>query len=161
MNLATRLAQIGAHWSVRPVQLVDMQAANGLVPRLQVELTFAPEELPTKVFLPLQASSWPTERMLAHALALLPTDDVMNAAASRSANCLPAPIVRSSELETMTRQEVWEAAGGNPGMTPSREGVLDTLRPLDAVCDQAHEDDLRRPNGAAGVTGVFAANPPN
>jgi len=37
----------------------------------------------------------------------------------------------------MTVQEVWEAAGGNPGIRATKQGVLDALKMLDAVCDEA------------------------
>ncbi|CAH0532182.1 hypothetical protein UAM5_00065 [Ralstonia phage UAM5] len=42
--------------------------------------------------------------------------------------------------ETMTLQEVWEAAGGNPGIKPTREDVIEALRQLDEVCDSADAD---------------------
>jgi hypothetical protein len=34
-------------------------------------------------------------------------------------------------------QEAWEAAGGNPGITPGKEELLTALRLLDEVCDEA------------------------
>lgn len=34
-------------------------------------------------------------------------------------------------------QEAWEAAGGNPGIKPSKVDLLDALRMLDKVCDEA------------------------
>lgn len=37
----------------------------------------------------------------------------------------------------MTVKEVWEAAGGNPGIKACREEVLSVLRTLDEVCDEA------------------------
>lgn len=38
---------------------------------------------------------------------------------------------------TLTLQEVWEAAGGNPGIKPSKAEVLEALHMLDEVCDEA------------------------
>ena len=35
-------------------------------------------------------------------------------------------------------KDVWEAAGGNPGIKAAREEVLNTLRQLDEICDD-HE----------------------
>lgn len=43
----------------------------------------------------------------------------------------------AAQAETLTLQEAWEAAGGNPGIKPSRDDVLTTLRMLDRVCDEA------------------------
>lgn len=37
----------------------------------------------------------------------------------------------------LTVKEVWEAAGGNPGIKACREEVLSVLRTLDEVCDEA------------------------
>lgn len=37
----------------------------------------------------------------------------------------------------MSVKEVWEAAGGNPGIKACREEVLSVLRTLDEVCDEA------------------------
>jgi len=48
-----------------------------------------------------------------------------------------APQPKPSGPETMTVQEVWEAAGGNPGIRATKQGVLDALKMLDAVCDEA------------------------
>lgn len=37
----------------------------------------------------------------------------------------------------LTVKEVWEAAGGNPSIKACREEVLNVLRTLDEVCDEA------------------------
>lgn len=48
------------------------------------------------------------------------------------------PAAAESDLAmTLTLQEVWEAAGGNPGIKPSKADVLEALRMLDKVCDDA------------------------
>lgn len=52
--------------------------------------------------------------------------------------------VRSDE--TMTLHEIWVAAGGNPGIRPSRADVVQALKDLDKVCDEA--DDADRANSA-------------
>ena len=41
--------------------------------------------------------------------------------------------------EHVTIQEVWEAAGGNPGIKPAKSDLLSTLRMLDAAVDEAAE----------------------
>jgi hypothetical protein len=56
----------------------------------------------------------------------------------------PAPAAPQAEqkrepTETMTLQDVWEAAGGNPGIKPTREEVIEALRQLDEVCDECDE----------------------
>ena len=40
-------------------------------------------------------------------------------------------------LETITIQEAWEAAGGNPGIKATKEELIEALRGLDEVCDEA------------------------
>ena len=40
------------------------------------------------------------------------------------------------QQDTMTIQEVWEAAGGNPGIKATKQDVLDALKLLDEVCDE-------------------------
>lgn len=47
--------------------------------------------------------------------------------------------------ETMTLQEVWEAAGGNPGIKASLAEVIEALRQLDAVCDEAADGVMASP----------------
>lgn len=39
--------------------------------------------------------------------------------------------------ETVALQEVWEWAGGNPGIKPTRDEVRQALQMLDKVCDEA------------------------
>lgn len=39
--------------------------------------------------------------------------------------------------ETITIQEAWEAAGGNPGIKATKQELIDALRTLDEVCDEA------------------------
>lgn len=39
--------------------------------------------------------------------------------------------------ETVTLQEVWEWAGGNPGIKPTRDEVRQALQMLDKVCEEA------------------------
>lgn len=41
------------------------------------------------------------------------------------------------EPERITVQEAWEAAGGNPGIKASKADLLEALRQLDEVCDEA------------------------
>jgi len=48
--------------------------------------------------------------------------------------------------EIMTLQEVWDAAGGNPRIKPTRDDVLLALKTLDEVCDEAA---LRASHGQA------------
>lgn len=55
---------------------------------------------------------------------------------------LASRIASESHLnqETMTLHEVWVAAGGNPGIVPSKADVLCALKLLDEVCDEADSD---------------------
>lgn len=51
---------------------------------------------------------------------------------------------RSAAAETaleglMTLQEVWNLAGGNPEIKPTREDVVTALKTLDQVCDEADQ----------------------
>jgi hypothetical protein len=39
----------------------------------------------------------------------------------------------------MSLQEAWNLAGGNPGITPTRDEVVVALKTLDKVCDEADE----------------------
>lgn len=39
--------------------------------------------------------------------------------------------------ESITIQEAWEAAGGNPGIKATKAELLESLRTLDKVCDEA------------------------
>jgi hypothetical protein len=41
-------------------------------------------------------------------------------------------------VETITIQEAWEAAGGNPGIKATKEELIAALRQLDQVCDEAN-----------------------
>lgn len=43
----------------------------------------------------------------------------------------------AQQQDTMTVQEVWVAAGGNPGMRATKQDVLDALKLLDEVCEEA------------------------
>lgn len=49
---------------------------------------------------------------------------------------------QSAQHETMTVQEVWEAAGGNPGIRATKQDVLDALKLLNEVCDEAEQPDM-------------------
>lgn len=51
------------------------------------------------------------------------------------------PKMNTSPPETMTVQEVWEAAGGNPGIKATRQEVIETLQLLDEVCDDSADAD--------------------
>lgn len=42
--------------------------------------------------------------------------------------------------EFISVQDAWEAAGGNPGIHPTRDDLLLALRTLDQVCDEAQCD---------------------
>jgi hypothetical protein len=53
----------------------------------------------------------------------------------------------SSGEAMVSVREAWEAAGGNPGITPTRAELFEALRQLDQVCDDV---DARR----AGVERV-------
>jgi hypothetical protein len=67
-----------------------------------------------------------------------------DAALCSIAKKLRAHAVEPSD-ETMTLQEVWEAAGGNPGIKPTRKEVIEALHQLDEVCDAAAASiDIRR-----------------
>lgn len=44
--------------------------------------------------------------------------------------------------ETITIQEAWEAAGGNPGIKATREELVTALRQLDDVCDESDRHDM-------------------
>lgn len=72
-----------------------------------------------------------------------------------SGSCCEDPDCHRSPVAApgaMSLQEVWEAAGGNPGIQPSREEVLTALRLLDAACDEA--DD--KPAPARGLASLDA-----
>ena len=45
--------------------------------------------------------------------------------------------------DTMTVQEVWEAAGGNPGIKASKQDVLTQMRIMDKICDEVDEKEDR------------------
>lgn len=49
----------------------------------------------------------------------------------------PPQTAQPAPVETMALQEVWDAAGGNRGITPTRDDVLLALKTLDEVCDEA------------------------
>jgi len=55
--------------------------------------------------------------------------------------CPPAPSEPAQPVpageETITVQEAWELAGGNPGIRATRQELAEALRQLDAVCDEA------------------------
>jgi hypothetical protein len=51
-------------------------------------------------------------------------------------------------------QEAWEAAGGNPGITPGKEELLTALRLLDEVCDEADEQSKRARTWCQYVAGM-------
>jgi hypothetical protein len=52
----------------------------------------------------------------------------------RAALATPAPVAQG---DTITVQEAWEAAGGNPGIKATKSELLDALSMLDKVCDEA------------------------
>lgn len=64
--------------------------------------------------------------------------DVANMAMMQAdiAGLLSLPTAQPAPAETMTLQEVWNAAGGNPGIKPTRDDVLLALKTLDEVCDE-------------------------
>lgn len=41
------------------------------------------------------------------------------------------------DVETISIQEAWEACGGNPGIRATRQDLIEALRGLDEVCDEA------------------------
>lgn len=45
--------------------------------------------------------------------------------------------------ETITVQQAWEWAGGNPGIKATRQELEEVLREMDAVCDEAAERKTR------------------
>ena len=45
--------------------------------------------------------------------------------------------------QTMTVQEVWEAAGCNPSISATKQDVLDQLRLMDEVCDETSDQDRK------------------
>lgn len=60
-------------------------------------------------------------------------EEVLREAARHGLVALAEPV----QPQTMTLQEVWDAAGGNSGIKPTKQDVLDALRLLDEVCDAA------------------------
>jgi hypothetical protein len=44
---------------------------------------------------------------------------------------------RGLPCDTVPIQEAWEAAGGNPGIKPTRDELISALQLLDEVCDEA------------------------
>jgi hypothetical protein len=58
------------------------------------------------------------------------------------------------EPERITVQEAWEAAGGNPGIKASKADLLEALRQLDKVCDEATPEPVTR----CGITSVVRAD---
>jgi hypothetical protein len=64
--------------------------------------------------------------------------EVMNG--QRKAGKLPVePMCRLIQFARngVAVQEAWEAAGGNPSIRAGREELMEALRQLDAVCDEA------------------------
>ncbi|MBC8740459.1 hypothetical protein F6X40_27875 [Paraburkholderia sp. UCT31] len=55
--------------------------------------------------------------------------------------------------EVVAVQHAWEAAGGNPGITASRDELLDALRMLDQVCEEV-DDGTENVDGEPGVPPV-------
>lgn len=64
-------------------------------------------------------------------------------------NALPTP--QAPQPASMTVQEVLEAAGGNTGIKATRRDVLDALKMLDAVCDDAAPQPAQENLGTADV----------
>jgi len=56
--------------------------------------------------------------------------------------------------ESISVQEVWEAAGGNPGIKATKSELLDALRMLDEVCDEAGRPAA--PGAPSDFAGVLA-----
>jgi len=63
-------------------------------------------------------------------------DAALSVAPSPEAPAADAPPPQQP-AETITIQEAWEAAGGNPGIKATRDELLTALRQLDEVCDAA------------------------
>lgn len=55
----------------------------------------------------------------------------------------------AAQGETVTVQEAWGWAGGNPGIKPTRDELKDALEELDKVCDEA--DTLSQPTEPQGA----------
>lgn len=49
----------------------------------------------------------------------------------------PAAALAAGGAEAITVQEAWEAAGGSPGVKATKQELLEALRQLDKVCDEA------------------------
>ena len=58
--------------------------------------------------------------------------------------------------ETVRVQDVWEWAGGNPGIQASREDLKQALNDLDAVCDEADARPSTPPPASQGSAAVAA-----
>lgn len=56
--------------------------------------------------------------------------------------------------ETITIQEAWEAAGGNPGIRASRQEQLDALKSMDEAVDERPRIGIRLEGGV--IQSVFA-----
>jgi Protein of unknown function (DUF551) len=54
--------------------------------------------------------------------------------------------VRGGQADTITVQEAWEAAGGNPGIKATKAELLEALRMLDDVCDEASQEQAQQPS---------------
>lgn len=61
----------------------------------------------------------------------------------------PAP----ATPETITIQEAWEAAGGNPGIKASRQELLDALKAMDEAVDESPRIGIRMEGGV--IQSVF------
>jgi len=63
------------------------------------------------------------------------------------------PAALAQQGNTITIQEAWEAAGGNPGIKATKQELIDALKQLDAVCDDVDEDARRWRKAVSVVRG--------
>jgi len=84
-------------------------------------------------------------------------DAALSVAPSPEAPAVDAPPPQQP-AETITIQEAWEAAGGNPGIKATRDELLTALRQLDEVCDAAPSP---KPAVDALTTGAVAYTSPD
>lgn len=71
----------------------------------------------------------------------------------RCDECRPAPAAPVA-ADTISIQEAWEAAGGNPGIKATKSELLDALRMLDKVCDEAPAAPVAQANQVKALENI-------
>ena len=87
------------------------------------------------------AYAYDDEKARVHGMAVLAWDMELEAALQVmwAGKLQDAAAACSPDAETISLQEVWEAAGGNQGVHATKDDVIRALKQLDLVCDEAEK----------------------